>query len=36
MYVVGIGGDSNAPLDGWFEITRELRPPPGHTPPPVD
>jgi beta-glucosidase len=36
MYEVGIGGDSTVPLEGRFEITRELRLPPGHTPPLVD
>ena len=36
MYEVGIGGDSTVPLEGRFEITRELRLPPGHTPPRVD
>ena len=36
LYEVGIGGDSTVGLEGRFEITRELRLPPGHTPALVD
>jgi beta-glucosidase len=32
VYEVGIGGDSTVALDGRFEITGELRLPPGHKP----
>jgi beta-glucosidase len=36
VYEVGIGGDSTVALAGRFEITSELRLPPGHTPALVD
>jgi beta-glucosidase len=36
VYEVGVGGDSTVALAGRFEITKELRLPPGHTPALVD